>query len=62
MRKINLNQREHFNSGQYTMGVYPSSCGGDKPEMRAWYVNWLDVRSSADGGGDVDDDSGRLVE
>jgi hypothetical protein len=43
------------------MGVYPGSCGGDKPEMRAWYVRWLDNRSYANGRGDLTDDCGRLV-
>jgi len=43
------------------MGVFPGSCGGDKPEMRAWYVMWLDLRSDADGGNGLDDDDGRLV-
>lgn len=43
------------------MGVYPGSCGGDKPEMRAWCVGWLDIGSHAIGRGGLGDGNGRLV-
>ena len=43
------------------MGVYPTSCGGDKPEMRAWYVMRLVYRSDANCWYDLDLDYGRLV-
>jgi hypothetical protein len=52
--------KERF-SYDTAMGVFPGSCGGDKPEMRAWCVGGLDGRSNADGGYDLDDDNGRLV-
>jgi len=43
------------------MGVFPGSAGGDTPEMRAWCVYRLVDRSNVLGGGDLDDDGGRLV-
>ena len=43
------------------MGVYLSSCGGDKPEMRVWFVRRLDGRSDAGGWFVLGDDIGRLV-
>ncbi|MGC9309198.1 MAG: hypothetical protein ACP5D2_00700 [Candidatus Nanoarchaeia archaeon] len=43
------------------MGVFPSSCRGDKPEMRAWYVYGLGGRSNALGGSDLDLNDGRFV-
>lgn len=45
------------------MGVFPESCGGNKPEMRAWYVMWLENRSDAIGRSDLDylNFLGRLV-
>jgi hypothetical protein len=52
--------KERF-SYDSAMGVFPGSCGGDKPEMRAWYVRGLVGRSDASGRGDLDEDDGRLV-
>jgi hypothetical protein len=52
--------KERFCCG-YAMGVYPGSCGGDKPEMRAWYVRRLVYRSNANGRCVLDCDDGRLV-
>ena len=43
------------------MGVFPGSCSGDEPEMRAWCVWWLVNRSYAIGRGVFDRDNGRLV-
>jgi hypothetical protein len=43
------------------MGVYPGSCGGDKPEMRAWYVRGLVDWSYANGRDGLDGVDGRLV-
>ena len=42
-------------------GVYPGSCGGDAPEMRAWCVGGLEYGSNADGGDFLGKGSGRLV-
>ena len=42
------------------MGVFSDSAG-DQPKMRACCVDWLEDGSSADGGGGLDDDYGRLV-
>ena len=52
------NQRFKYDNA---MGVYPSSCGGDKPEMRAWCVNRLGYGSGAVGWDDLVSDYGRLV-
>jgi hypothetical protein len=52
--------KERFGYGT-AMGVYLGSCGGDKPEMRAWYVRGLDYRSDASGWDGLDVDYGRLV-
>jgi len=52
--------KQRFNYDN-AMGIYTSSAGGDVPEMRAWYVDRLEYRSSADGWYDLDDGSGRLV-
>jgi hypothetical protein len=43
------------------MRVYPGSCGGDKPEMRAWCVWGLGDGSDADGGCGLGLGIGRLV-
>jgi hypothetical protein len=43
------------------MGVFPTSRGGDKLEMRAWYVGRLEDRSFTDGGYDLVYGGGRLV-
>ena len=43
------------------MGVYPSSCGGKTPEMRAWYVYRLGIGSDAIGRLGLFYDCGRLV-
>lgn len=52
--------KERFNYDT-NMGVYPSSCNGDKPEMRAFYVNRLYIVSRLGGGVDLDNSVGRLV-
>lgn len=52
--------KERFNY-DVNMGVYPALCGGDAPEMRAFYVNRLDDRSRFDGGDYVYGGDGRLV-
>jgi hypothetical protein len=52
--------KERF-SYDTAMGVFPGSCGGDKPEMRAWFVRRLDDRSDASGRLDLVSDDGRLV-
>jgi len=43
------------------MGVYPSSEQGKTPELGAWYVNWLGVRSGAIGRLHLDDGDGRFL-
>jgi hypothetical protein len=43
------------------MGVFPGSCGGSAPEMRAWFVVRLVDGSYAGGGVGVGCDDGRLV-
>jgi hypothetical protein len=43
------------------MGIYPGSCGGDEPEMRALCVSGLEFRSSAYGREDLGSDNGRFV-
>ncbi len=43
------------------MGVYPGSCSGDKPQMRAWYLWGLEGRSKANSRTVLDFDLGRLV-
>ena len=43
------------------MGVFPGSCNGDAPELRAVCVSGLDNRSVAYGGVDLGNGSGRLV-
>jgi hypothetical protein len=58
--------QERFAKGQDAdnlklMEIYPGSCNGDTPEMRAWCVYWLEGRSFADGGGYLDGGGGRLV-
>ena len=43
------------------MGVYPSSAQGSTPDLRAWCVNRLEVRSYAYGRYHLDDDYGRFL-
>ena len=43
------------------MGIFPGSCRGDTPEMRAWCVYGLESRSIADGRSVLDGSYGRLV-
>ena len=43
------------------MGIYPGSCSGKVPEMRAWFVGWLELRSSASSRNDLNSGGGRLV-
>jgi len=43
------------------MGVFPGSVSEDSTELRAWYVDRLEVRSDAGGGGALDLDAGRFV-
>ena len=43
------------------MGIYPSSAQGKTPEMRAWFVDGLEDRSSASGGSLLGLGSGRFV-
>jgi hypothetical protein len=46
---------------EIAMGVYPSSAQGNTPEMRAWFVDWLEGRSDVSGRGDLGKGVGRLV-
>ena len=43
------------------MGIYPGSAQGSTPEMRTWFVDWLEYGSDASGGYDLGSDGGRLV-
>jgi hypothetical protein len=43
------------------MGVFPGSCGGDKPEMMAWSVWSFKERSLASGRCDLEGRDGHLV-
>jgi len=52
------NQRFKYDTA---MGVFPGSCGGNKPEIRAWCGYGLGSGSSADGRNYLDSDNGRLV-
>lgn len=52
--------KQRFNYDN-AMGVYMGSCGGDAPEMRAFCVDGLDLRSLVCGRVDLVNDIGRLV-
>jgi len=43
------------------MGVYPSSCQGDSPEMRALYAYWLENGANVGGRNGLGSGDGRLV-
>jgi len=43
------------------MGVFPSSCQSESPEMRAWLVNGLEARSFVVDRGNLDYNLGRFV-
>jgi hypothetical protein len=53
--------KERFDYYNHAMGVYPGSCGGDKPEMRAWCVWGFGDRSNVGGRGVLGIGNGRLV-
>jgi hypothetical protein len=52
--------KESYNYDEL-MGVYPSSCSGDQPEMRSLCVSGLYDGSVLSGRSDVDFDGGQLV-